>query len=62
MTVPTTVNCPTCQTSVQWNDGFPERPFCSVRCKQIDFGDWATERYSIAGEPCLDSSKLGEEE
>lgn len=58
----TTVNCPTCETTVVWSDAFPNRPFCSERCKQIDFGDWATERFSVAGEPCFDPSLLGEEE
>ncbi len=28
-------------------DAFPDRPFCSVRCKSIDFGEWANESYSI---------------
>ena len=23
------------------------RPFCSERCKQIDLGDWAAERYRV---------------
>jgi endogenous inhibitor of DNA gyrase (YacG/DUF329 family) len=62
MNMPTIVNCPTCETKVEWTDAFPCRPFCSDRCKQIDFGDWVTERFSIAGEPCSDPSKLGEEE
>jgi len=26
---------------------FPYRPFCSRRCKDIDFGDWAMERHAI---------------
>jgi len=61
MNIPTTVKCPTCQTTIEWTDTYPYRPFCSDRCKQIDFGDWATERFSIAGEPCMDTSKLEEE-
>jgi endogenous inhibitor of DNA gyrase (YacG/DUF329 family) len=27
------------------------RPFCSERCKLIDLGAWAQERYAIAGTP-----------
>jgi uncharacterized protein len=27
----------------------PFRPFCSERCKLIDLGAWAQERYAIAG-------------
>ena len=29
---------------------FPHRPFCSHRCKTIDFGDWASENHKIEGE------------
>jgi hypothetical protein len=25
------------------------RPFCSERCKLMDLGGWATERYRVAG-------------
>jgi endogenous inhibitor of DNA gyrase (YacG/DUF329 family) len=27
------------------------RPFCSERCKQIDLGAWASEKYVIGGKP-----------
>ncbi len=46
-----TVNCPTCKAPVTWDDSFPERPFCSHRCRLIDLGEWATEKHTIAGEP-----------
>jgi hypothetical protein len=26
------------------------RPFCSERCKTIDLGDWASERYRVPAE------------
>jgi uncharacterized protein len=29
----------------------PYRPFCSQRCKNNDFGAWASERYSVASQP-----------
>lgn len=45
------VNCPTCKEIVTWNDKSAYRPFCSERCKLIDFGEWASERHSIAGDP-----------
>lgn len=45
------VNCPTCKEIVVWSEQSPYRPFCSERCKLIDFGDWASERNSIAGDP-----------
>ncbi len=45
------VNCPTCQKDVEWNDDFPERPFCSKRCRLIDLGEWASESHAIPGNP-----------
>jgi uncharacterized protein len=44
---PLTVNCPTCNKKVVWNEQSPERPFCSERCKLIDLGAWASESYTI---------------
>ena len=55
------VNCPTCDKKVAWSKENEYRPFCSKRCKLIDFGDWANEKHSIAGEPVLlDEEGLGE--
>jgi endogenous inhibitor of DNA gyrase (YacG/DUF329 family) len=34
---------------MRW-EGNPYRPFCSGRCKLRDLGNWADERYRIAGE------------
>ena len=45
------VDCPTCNDIVIWNEQSRYRPFCSERCKLIDFGEWANERHTIAGEP-----------
>lgn len=47
------VNCPTCKEIVIWSDASPYRPFCSERCKLIDFGEWANERNTIPGDPLL---------
>lgn len=41
---------------------FPQRPFCSARCKSIDFGDWAMERHKIEGEALEDLSQTTSEE
>ncbi|MCK9468339.1 MAG: DNA gyrase inhibitor YacG [Porticoccaceae bacterium] len=57
---PATLNCPTCKKTVLWTEEFPFRPFCSKRCQQIDFGDWAMERHSIPGEPSIDLEDDGE--
>lgn len=46
---PLKLNCPTCQKIVLWTDAFPERPFCSDRCRLIDLGEWASESNRIAG-------------
>ncbi|CAN5896097.1 DNA gyrase inhibitor YacG [soil metagenome] len=43
----TLVNCPTCGVKVTWSEASPFRPFCSERCKQIDLGAWAEEKYTI---------------
>lgn len=51
--MPTTVDCPTCQTQVEWSDKSPYKPFCSERCKLIDLGEWANEEKAIPGEPAV---------
>ena len=44
------VNCPVCQKIVQWNGESEFKPFCSERCKLIDFGDWINENHRILGD------------
>jgi endogenous inhibitor of DNA gyrase (YacG/DUF329 family) len=59
MTVKTlSVRCPTCKKEVLMTPAFPERPFCSRRCKLIDLGEWAAEGHRIAGEPVMDEMLL----
>jgi endogenous inhibitor of DNA gyrase (YacG/DUF329 family) len=36
-----------CQKDVIWHPDNEHRPFCSERCKLIDFGEWADGRRSI---------------
>ncbi|AQR71779.1 MULTISPECIES: DNA gyrase inhibitor YacG [Janthinobacterium] len=51
----TVVNCPTCAAKVEWTEANKFRPFCSERCKQIDLGAWAEEKYTIpAADPFED--------
>lgn len=45
-----TVNCPICQKQVAWLPESCYRPFCSVRCQQIDLGAWADESYHLSSE------------
>jgi endogenous inhibitor of DNA gyrase (YacG/DUF329 family) len=42
-----TVGCPQCGTPVAWVAASKWRPFCSERCKLIDLGAWASERYRV---------------
>jgi endogenous inhibitor of DNA gyrase (YacG/DUF329 family) len=44
----TVVKCPTCGKEVRWVPENRFRPFCSERCKQIDLGAWAAEKYRIS--------------
>jgi endogenous inhibitor of DNA gyrase (YacG/DUF329 family) len=39
------VSCPHCGKSAEWTSANRYRPFCSERCRLIDFGAWATEKY-----------------
>jgi len=39
--------CPICGKEVEAGSRF--FPFCSDRCRLIDLGNWADERYRIAG-------------
>jgi len=41
--------CPTCGQPVEGQQN-PWRPFCSERCKLIDFGRWANEEYRVPGQ------------
>lgn len=51
------VKCPTCNRETEYN-GNEFRPFCSERCKLIDFGAWADEAFAIP----TDESALSEED
>ncbi len=45
------MNCPICRKHVT-REGNPFRPFCTERCKLLDFGNWADGNYSVpADEP-----------
>jgi hypothetical protein len=48
------VACPQCGTGIEWSPENRFRPFCSERCKMIDLGAWATERYRV---PVVDSDE-----
>jgi len=52
------MTCPICKKPVA-RDG-EDQPFCSQRCRLIDLGNWASEKYVIS-EPILDDFEIPEE-
>jgi hypothetical protein len=53
------MKCPICKKEVSVGD--PEFPFCSERCRVLDLGNWASEKYVIH-EPVEHSPRVGEED
>ena len=49
-----TVTCPACGGPSVYAPENPWRPFCSERCKNHDFGAWASERYRVPAKPEVD--------
>ena len=39
--------------------GHTFRPFCSERCKNTDFGAWASENFRVQAQPEPDEMELG---
>ncbi|MGH8454420.1 MAG: DNA gyrase inhibitor YacG [Nevskiales bacterium] len=51
MTTPTRIGrCPRCGKSVALTVDNLWRPFCSERCKTVDFGNWLGEQHRIPAE------------
>jgi uncharacterized protein len=40
------MRCPICRLFIERSN--PEFPFCSARCRTLDLGNWASERYVIS--------------
>jgi endogenous inhibitor of DNA gyrase (YacG/DUF329 family) len=53
------MKCPICGKPTLWQDN-PTRPFCSERCKLIDFGRWADEEYSVPATETIPSTEDAE--
>lgn len=51
------VKCPQCGKETEYTDN-KYRPFCSERCKLLDFGAWADGRYNIP----IESEGLSDED
>lgn len=45
---PRLVACPSCGNTSEYSTSNPFRPFCCERCKLMDLGDWASEKFRIA--------------
>jgi hypothetical protein len=55
-----TIKCPICKKPVE--TGTPDFPFCSERCRLIDLGNWAAEKYAIPGPSATTPRQETEEE
>jgi hypothetical protein len=53
------VPCPTCKGESLYDASNPFRPFCSERCKNMDFGAWADEGFRVAADPEPDEPPPG---
>lgn len=56
----TSIQCPKCGETSLWENN-PYRPFCSERCKLIDFGAWANESYKLPTQDAPQAEGDGEE-
>ncbi|HSW07046.1 DNA gyrase inhibitor YacG [Aquabacterium sp.] len=45
------VPCPTCSRPALFAPENAWRPFCSERCRSVDLGAWASERYRVEAKP-----------
>ena len=52
------VTCPGCGDAIPYSVTNRWRPFCSERCKLIDLGAWASERYRIEAPESTDSTDV----
>ena len=57
---PKIVVCPVCKGDSIYAPSNLFRPFCSERCKNIDFGAWASEGFRMPVEAPLDDMPYGD--
>lgn len=55
------ISCPHCGKKNTWKKENKFRPFCCERCKLIDLGDWASERFRIESDTEPKKSEDSEE-
>lgn len=46
-----TVTCPACGGASLYASSNPYRPFCCERCRKLDLGAWASERFKVSVAP-----------
>ncbi len=54
------VVCPVCKGDSVYAASNPFRPFCSQRCKNIDFGAWASESFRLEVDTPSDEATYGD--
>jgi endogenous inhibitor of DNA gyrase (YacG/DUF329 family) len=54
------VICPECKGDSVYAPSNPYRPFCSQRCKNIDFGAWASEGFRMPVDTPPDDEAYGD--
>jgi uncharacterized protein len=52
------VPCPRCRQPALFEQSNRFRPFCSERCRSLDFGAWASEAYTVATPLAADDEGL----
>ena len=57
---PRVVRCPACSGDSIYAPSNPFRPFCSERCKNLDFGAWASESFRVPDETPPDDVPFGD--
>ena len=57
-TDPIEIKCPRCGQKTVYSTVNKFRPFCSERCRLIDLGDWASNKFAI---PVADKTPIESE-
>jgi endogenous inhibitor of DNA gyrase (YacG/DUF329 family) len=54
------VRCPACGGDSVYSASNAFRPFCSERCKNLDFGAWASEAFRVPTEAPPEDTRYGD--
>jgi len=54
-----TIRCPACGGPSRYASDNAFRPFCSERCRSLDLGAWASERYRVEAPPAAPDEGTG---